>query len=110
MIGRKGIRDALLAAVLFGLSTPIAKILVGNLSPQLLAGLLYIGSGIGLTILALVRSGTPRADPGLHSADIPFLFIPRLLPEVWIRIALRRGNARAARTSPSCTTRSISKC
>ena len=73
MIGRKGIRDALLAAVLFGLSAPIAKILVGNLSPQLLAGLLYIGSGIGLTILALVRSGTPRADPGLHSADIPFL-------------------------------------
>ena len=62
MIGRKGIRDALLAAVLFGLSAPVAKILVGNLSPQLLAGLLYIGSGIGLTILALVRSGTPNAD------------------------------------------------
>ena len=73
MIGRKGIRDALLAAVLFGLSAPVAKILVGNLPPQLLAGLLYIGSGIGLTVLGLVRSGTPRADPGLHSADIPFL-------------------------------------
>ena len=44
-----GIRDALLAALLFGLSTPIAKGLVGNLPPQFLAGLLYLGSGLGLT-------------------------------------------------------------
>jgi drug/metabolite transporter (DMT)-like permease len=73
MIGHNGIRDALVAAVLFGLSAPIAKILVGDLSPQLLAGLLYIGSGIGLAILAVVRSGTLRTGPGLRSADIPYL-------------------------------------
>jgi drug/metabolite transporter (DMT)-like permease len=72
-MARTGIRDALFAAVLFGLSAPVAKILVGKLTPQLLAGLLYLGSGIGLTILAWVRSATPRADPGLHSADVPFL-------------------------------------
>ncbi len=71
MIGRKGIRNALLAAVLFGLSAPIAKILVGSVSPQALAGLLYIGSGAGLTILALFRS--TRADAGLKAADVPFL-------------------------------------
>jgi drug/metabolite transporter (DMT)-like permease len=73
MIGRNGIRDALLAAVLFGLSAPIAKILVGSVSPQALAGLLYIGSGIGLTILALFRSGSARASAGLRASDIPFL-------------------------------------
>jgi len=73
MIGRKGIREALLAAVLFGLSAPIAKILAGSFSPQLLAGLLYMGSGIGLAILALFRSGSTRADAGLKPADIPFL-------------------------------------
>ena len=39
---------ALLAAALFGASTPFAKLLVGNLPPILLAGLLYLGSGIGL--------------------------------------------------------------
>jgi len=72
-MARTGIRDALFAAVLFGLSAPIAKILVGDLTPQTLAGLLYLGSGIGLTILAWVRSATPPADPGLHSADVPFL-------------------------------------
>jgi hypothetical protein len=42
---RKGISNALVAAVLFGLSTPIAKVLVGNLPLEFLAGLLYIGSG-----------------------------------------------------------------
>src|SRR5207244_148157 len=73
MIARKGIRDALLAAVLFGLSAPIAKILVGDLPPQLLAGVLYLGSGIGLTILARVRSRTSGSYAPLHSTDIPFL-------------------------------------
>jgi len=34
MIGRKGVRDALLAAMLFGMSAPVAKILVGNLAPH----------------------------------------------------------------------------
>lgn len=72
-MARTGIRDALFAAALFGLSAPVAKILVGNLRPQLLAGLLYLGSGIGLTIFAWVRFPTSRADPGLHSADVPFL-------------------------------------
>src|SRR5262245_46510204 len=71
MILRNGVRDALLAAVLFGLSAPTAKILVGELPPQLLAGVLYLGSGIGLIIVALVRSRTPGS--ALHSSDIPFL-------------------------------------
>lgn len=39
---------ALGAAALFGLSTPLAKALLGSVSPVLLGGLLYLGSGIGL--------------------------------------------------------------
>ncbi len=70
---RKGIRDALLAAVLFGLSTPIAKDLVGNVPPQLLAGLLYIGSGVGLTALRVMRRRRSAPTPALTSSDIPFL-------------------------------------
>ncbi len=46
---------ALLAAALFGASTPIAKSLLAENSPQLLAGLLYLGSGIGLGVIALLR-------------------------------------------------------
>lgn len=46
---------ALLAAVLFGASTPVAKLLVGDMAPILLGGLLYLGSGIGLASARLVR-------------------------------------------------------
>jgi drug/metabolite transporter (DMT)-like permease len=52
----RGILAALGAAVLFGLSTPIAKTLVGEMSPLLLAGLLYVGSGLGLAVLLALRA------------------------------------------------------
>ena len=45
----------LLAAALFGVSAPLAKLLLGELRPQLLAGLLYLGAGIGLSIFRVVR-------------------------------------------------------
>ena len=43
------------AALLFGLSTPLAKELVGDVPPLLLAGLLYVGSGLGLLLLLGIR-------------------------------------------------------
>jgi drug/metabolite transporter (DMT)-like permease len=43
------------AAALFGASTPIAKSLVGHVSPALLAGLLYAGSGAGLAAVLIIR-------------------------------------------------------
>ena len=59
----RGIFAALGAAALFGLSTPIAKTLVGEISPLLLAGLLYAGSGVGLGILLVARAiGLGRAN------------------------------------------------
>ena len=42
------IAAALASAALFGASTPLAKVLLGELPPLLLAGLLYLGSGVGL--------------------------------------------------------------
>ena len=47
---RTGISAALGAAVLFGAGTPLAKWLLDAVSPWLLAGLLYLGSGLGLTL------------------------------------------------------------
>jgi drug/metabolite transporter (DMT)-like permease len=46
---------ALAAALLFGLSPPLAKLLIGQTNPHLLAGLLYIGSGLGLSVVLLGR-------------------------------------------------------
>lgn len=46
---------ALVAAALFGASTPLVKLLVGEMPPLLLAGLLYLGSGLGLAAIRLLR-------------------------------------------------------
>jgi drug/metabolite transporter (DMT)-like permease len=67
---RRAIAYALLSAALFGASTPFAKLLVGTVPPLALAGLLYLGSGIGLAAwLALRRSKTTK--PPLR--DLPWL-------------------------------------
>jgi len=56
-----GVLAALAAAVLFGLATPLAKRLLQTIDPWLLAGLLYLGSGLGLILYRqLVRVGRVR--------------------------------------------------
>jgi drug/metabolite transporter (DMT)-like permease len=70
-----GIAMALTAAILFGASAPFAKLLLASASPQLLAGLLYLGSGIGLSIVWLRRrrsSEVARETP-LTKRDAPWL-------------------------------------
>ena len=73
---RQGPAYALIAAALFGASTPLAKILLGQTQPILLAALLYLGSGIGLTVwLATRRLFTfqqPR-EAGLQVKDLKWL-------------------------------------
>jgi drug/metabolite transporter (DMT)-like permease len=66
---------ALASAVLFGLSTPLAKVLVGDISPWLLAGLLYLGCGAGLagTHYLLRAFGVERSEAPLHWKDWPWL-------------------------------------
>jgi drug/metabolite transporter (DMT)-like permease len=54
---QRAIAFALLSAALFGASTPLAKILLGSTSPLLLAGLLYLGAGIGLAAWLAIRRG-----------------------------------------------------
>jgi len=50
-----GVLAAFAAAVLFGASTPAAKLLLGTTTPWLLAGLFYLGSGLGLFVVRLVN-------------------------------------------------------
>lgn len=66
---------ALLSAALFGASTPAAKLLLGNISPWLLAGLLYLGSGVGLGAVLAVRHvrGQVGKEASLARSDLPWL-------------------------------------
>ncbi|MBG9390302.1 EamA family transporter [Caenimonas sp. DR4.4] len=56
----RGAWAGLAAALLFGASTPLAKLLLAQSGPWLLAALLYLGSGLGLAIVRRLR-GAPRA-------------------------------------------------
>jgi drug/metabolite transporter (DMT)-like permease len=72
---RRGIGLALGAAVLFGVSAPFAKILLEDAAPQLLAGLLYLGSGLGLGIVWLRLRYAPEVarETPLARHNLPWL-------------------------------------
>ncbi len=65
-----GVIAALAAALLFGAATPLAKGLLGRVDPWLLAGLLYLGSGLGMILLRAVRR---TASVKLPRGDWPWL-------------------------------------
>jgi drug/metabolite transporter (DMT)-like permease len=67
---------SLSAAVLFGLATPVSKLLIGSVSPQMLAGLLYTGSGVGLFIFYGITRLFTRSRQNyslIHLSDLPLL-------------------------------------
>ena len=69
-LAEPGILAALGAAFLFGAGTPLAKLLLRDISPWLMAALLYLGSGTGLGLYRLLRrSPSARLVPG----DWPWL-------------------------------------
>ena len=89
-----GIPLALLSAALFGASTPFAKLLLGDgLRPFLLAGLLYLGSGVGLAAVAAARRlwGAVPSEAPLRRADLPFLALAVLTGGVAGPILLMLG-------------------
>ncbi|HYG90139.1 MAG TPA: DMT family transporter [Azospirillum sp.] len=71
----QGIAYALLSAALFGASTPLAKVLLGDISPWMLAGLLYLASGVGLAALHAIRRvrGGRSSEAPLRRRDLPWL-------------------------------------
>ncbi len=70
-----GILSALVAAVLFGASTPLEKLALSSAHPLIVAGLLYLGSGAGLAIwrTVLAVSGNRRGETPLSRTDLPWL-------------------------------------
>jgi len=62
---RRGVAAALGAALLFGAGAPLAKLLLASVSPWLMAGLLYLGAGVGLALWRLaLRAPRVRLAPG----------------------------------------------
>ncbi|MDV9033021.1 DMT family transporter [Pseudomonas sp. RAC1] len=91
---------ALAAAALFGASTPLAKLLGADTPPILLAGLLYLGSGLGLALVRLVRDhGWQRS--GLTAQEWPWLIGAIVFGGVLAPVALMFGLTRTAAATAS---------
>jgi drug/metabolite transporter (DMT)-like permease len=92
----RGAAMAIASAVLFGLAAPAAKLLLGVVEPQLLAGIFYLGAGFGLTAVhvgrALLRIPAPEAP--LRRADLPWLAVIVLAGGVLGPLLLMLGLAR----------------
>ncbi|SAK81992.1 membrane protein [Caballeronia pedi] len=67
------ILTALGAAALFGATTPIAKALLGPMPPFMVAGLFYLGSGIGLGAVLLGRRFWREKDKGVGARELAWL-------------------------------------
>jgi len=68
-----GVSSALGAALLFGIGTPFAKLLLGPVDPWLSAGLLYLGSGLGLALVQVWRQRSKGNTRHLSHAETGWL-------------------------------------
>lgn len=65
---------AILAAALYAISTPISKTLLNEIPPTMMAALLYLGAGIGMSIIGLFRYkiGNLKKEMKLTKKEMPF--------------------------------------
>ena len=69
----KGIALALLAAALYAVNAPLSKLLLADVPPTLMAGLLYVGAGAGMAAIALIRRlrGSQGREMRLTRRELP---------------------------------------
>lgn len=78
---KSGICLALFAAVLYAINSPLSKLLLDYLPPTLMAGFLYIGAGVCMLALALLRKvrKTERTETKLTKRELPYIVAMILL-------------------------------
>ncbi len=98
-----GVPLALGAAVLFGASAPLSKLIMGAVDPWLLAGILYLGAGIGLVAVRLGRRliGLPSGEAPLRRRDLPWLVAVVLFGGLLEPLLLMSGLSRTSAASGS---------
>ena len=69
-----GILLAILAAALYAINAPFSKLLLDYMPSTLMAGFLYIGAGLGMGVIALIRKArkTERTEERIAKVDLPY--------------------------------------
>lgn len=84
---------AILAAALYAISSPLSKILLAQIPPTMMAGLLYLGAGIGMSIIGLIRlkTGTLKKEMRITKKELPYtvsMVILDILAPIFLMIGL----------------------
>jgi len=100
---RTGIASAIGAAALFGASTPFAKLLLGEVSPLVLAAALYLGSGLGLAVWIILRARLPdrEAVAPIARTDWPWIAAAIAAGGIVGPVLLMQGLARSDASTAS---------
>lgn len=69
---RTAIFFAILAAALYALNAPLSKLLLSNVPPMMMAAFLYLGAGLGMLLLRLVRRERSSAALLFQRANLPY--------------------------------------
>ncbi len=84
---------AILAAALYAISSPVSKILLNKVSPTMMAGLLYLGAGIGMSIIGLYRkkTGKTKDEMKITKKELPYtvgMVVLDILAPIFLMIGL----------------------
>ena len=73
---KTGIFFAILAASLYAINSPLSKILLSFMPPTVMAGFLYLGAGLGMAVIALIKrtNKTQTTEQKLTKKELPFTF------------------------------------
>jgi len=91
----KAIIYAILAAILYGVSTPFSKIILTEISPTFLSALLYLGAGFGMLIVKILTLNIKsQSEAKLDKKDLPYV-IAMIALDILAPILLMVGLVRA---------------
>ena len=98
---KRPVACAILAALCYGISTPLSKLLLTELPPMLMAALLYCGAGLGMLLLNLLRKKSPEVkEAPLTRKELPYAFAMIML-DIAAPILLMLGLASASPAAAS---------
>lgn len=99
----KGVLLAAAAAALFGISTPIAKLLQIEIAPIMLASLFYLGTGAGFTLLSAFSVIRKKQTTNLHlgRSDLPALLVVVIAGGIFAPLCLMLGLSHSSATTAS---------
>lgn len=99
---RRGIVCAILAAAFYALNAPLSKLLLGEVSPTMMAAFLYLGAGLGTAVVQLIeqKTGVATREQRLTHGELPYT-IGMVLLDIAAPIALMMGLNRSSAASAS---------